>query len=131
MVISHSLSSDTFRKIPSSMLFFHVWLVGYCMVHLMLRCGSDAAAFAKYGGRTAGEEVAGRVYKAKSGFVLLLLVAQAWMGLPFHTSAVLSFSVYSLEMLVRTGFSRATVLYSAASAGLVAEWVVTRAAAVS
>ena len=41
---------------------------------------------------------AGRVYYAKSAFVLVLLILQAWTGMAFRKAATYSFCLYALIM---------------------------------
>lgn len=106
---------------------FTCWLCVYCLVHLKLRSKPDAAAFDKYTGKLVGRaqwSVAGRVYKAKSIFVLSMIVAMGAFGVGFHTAAVWSFALYAAEMFVGTPLNTATSVYAAAAAAMLVEWYV-------
>lgn len=107
-------------------IIFTIWLAAYCVVHLRLRLAtSDEDAFEKYEAQW-GEERAGRVYKAKSTFMVLLLVLHSWCGFSFHAAVAASFGFYALEMNLRLKPTRATLVYLFGACAMAAEWAFMR-----
>ena len=117
------------------MWFFQLWLLSYCVVHAMLRSKPLQDSFAKYiqvskyapSHSSSGSPPpsalaqAGGVYRAKSGFVLLLLVLQYFFRMKFHSAAVFSFTYFAVEMMLRFPTSTASRIYAASACGLLLE----------